>query len=308
MKERRTGYFRFLAVRGVPLFVHWSLPAGGLLISAFVGFDPYQALFFCLGYVLLVAIHEGGHVVAARSLGLEVYAVDISGAGGRCLFERPHRVRHSVFVYSAGLLAQVALLGFTLLYVKTFGLPASQWGRCLVISFTFVNAVMFVLNLIAQKALDGLDTDGLVLWKLFLHAFLGRPHPHPRLVVAQPDQAPVFAPGTQLLSMPALVPKGFSQGVEILNDRTTPMELVVTLLMRHLELDRDEAIAKMLSIHNNGGLLLPLPTAKLAEQVAAAMASDAEAQGHNLVCRAVVAQQGAPADVPSAASKLQDRG
>jgi len=289
MSERRAGYFRLLTVRGVPLFIHWSLPVGGLLISAIAGFDLYAAPFYCLGYVLLIAVHEGGHVAAAWLLGIKVRAVEISGAGGLCQMDRPRRVRHSVLVYSAGLLAQVGLFLLTCLYIAAFGLSESPLGESLFVSFTVVNAILLIINLIPQKTSRG-GTDGYVLWKLFLHVFRNHPHPHPYLIITPVAQSPVFPPETRLLSMPDLVPKGFTHGIEILNDRTTPMELVVTALVRHLKLERQEAVTNMVYVHNNGGLLIPLPTMERAMQAAAAIESEAREQGHGLICRAVDAR------------------
>jgi ATP-dependent Clp protease adapter protein ClpS len=76
-------------------------------------------------------------------------------------------------------------------------------------------------------------------------------------------------------------------GIEILNDNTTPMEFVIGTLVKHLGLEREDAILLMLNIHNNGGLLYPLPTLEKAEHVAAAMTSNALAHGYQLICRSV---------------------
>lgn len=285
--RKRSGYFRGLSIKGVPLFIHCSLPVGGLLIALLAGARAQTVPFFCLGYALLIATHEGGHVMAARALGLKVFAVDITGGGGHCRFERPRRVRHSVIVYSAGVLAQLALLGLTLLGVKIFGEPHAPELMSLVLTFTFANSVLIVLNLLPQTSRNGLDSDGRVLWKLLLHTLRGHPHPHPRPFFIPPDQAPVFPPETALLSMPDRIPRGFTQGIEILNDRTTPADLVVALLMQHLQLDRKQALLQMLEIHNRGGLLIPLQTRAHAEEVAAAVTAGARAAGHSLACRAV---------------------
>jgi hypothetical protein len=104
--NKRSGYFRLAKVGGSELLVHWSLPVGGVITATFVHADPEQWVYFCLAYFLLVFIHEAGHVLAAVAQRLKVFTVEISGAGGLCRFERPHRVWQSVFVYTAGLLAQ----------------------------------------------------------------------------------------------------------------------------------------------------------------------------------------------------------
>lgn len=63
------------------------------------------------------------------------------------------------------------------------------------------------------------------------------------------------------------------------------MEFVVTALMAHLGLTRDQAIAKMLDIHNTGGMLIALSSATEAQRIADAVSAEAHACGHSFVCR-----------------------
>ena len=293
MTERSPGYVEVARIGDVPVFVHWSLLFSGLLISSLGGLDFKRTFFYTVGYFLLIGAHEAGHVVAARSCRLKVFAVEISGVGGLCRVERPLRMTHIVLVYSAGLLAQVALMVFALSWLLVLGPPSGDFGRALLITFTVVNMILFVVNVIPFKTRNGLSTDGRILWQSYLHVFRGAPYPQPRYAVPPflpPDQAPVFGPDTSLLSLPWFVPKGFVQGIEILNDRTTPMLLIVTLLVRHLRLSREEAVARMISIHNSGGVLIPMASVESAQRIAADVSAGARAAGHSLVCRAVVAK------------------
>jgi ATP-dependent Clp protease adapter protein ClpS len=281
------GYLKVASIGGIPLFVHWSFPVGGVLVSLCGRLDPSQWIHYSISYTCLIIIHEAGHVVAARLLGLKVFAIDISGTGGLCRVERPRYLRHSVLIYSGGLIAQLGVFLATWVYVSLCGTPVSGLGRALVITLTVVNGVLFIINLIPQRGSQELVTDGYVLWKLLLHVVRGHPHPHPPLVATPAEQAPVFHPETRLLSKPGFRPRDFVCGIEVLNDRTTPMEFVVSVLSRHLEISRDEAIVIMLDIHNTGGLLIPLPSAQNGRRVADAIAAEARAAGHPLVCRYV---------------------
>jgi ATP-dependent Clp protease adapter protein ClpS len=284
--NKRSGYFKLAQVGGVELLVHWSLPAGGLIVGAFVHADPKQWAYFCLAYLLLVIIHEAGHVLAAVALRLKVFTVEISGAGGLCQFERPRHVWQSILVYTAGLVAQALAFSITAAYIDAFGSPGGRFGGAIAFTFTFVNVVMFVINLIPRRsARSGLATDGSVLWRLFLHVSRGYPHPHPPLIAASADQSPVFSQQTRLLERPGFRPPGFVHGIEILNDGTTPMEFVVTTLTTHLGLTREQAIVTMLDIHNTGGTLIKLRSAKEAQRIAEAVSAEARASGHNFVCR-----------------------
>ena len=69
--------------------------------------------------------------------------------------------------------------------------------------------------------------------------------------------------------------------------------------MRNLERTQDEATELMLMIHFKGGMLIPLPTAHLAKEVARIITEEARKAGHHLVCRAVDAQQHATSNAQS---------
>jgi ATP-dependent Clp protease adapter protein ClpS len=302
--SKPSGYAKLVEIRGVPVFVHWSLPTGGILVS-FVGHvEPREWVYYCVAFTLLVVVHEVGHLLAAAVLRLKVFAVEISGLGGICRVERPRRVLQSFFLYSSGLLLQVVSFLAALTYMKFSEGQKSTFSTAMLITFTLVNAVVFVLNLIPGRvARSGLATDGLVLWQLLLHVFLGHRHPHPPLVPVHADKAPIFPPETMLLNKPGFCPPGFAHGIEMLNDRTTPMDFVVSSMMTHLGMTQNEAIVKMLEIHNTGGSVIALKSAEDAHAIANAIAADARSAGHSLVCRyvgtqplAVRAQEVAAAD------------
>lgn len=284
--SQRKGYLKIAAIRGVPVSVHWSVPIGAVLVVLVGRVDPNGWIYYVVAYGMLVAIHELGHALAAASLGLRVFSVEISGLGGICRMQRPQLVWQSVLVHSAGLLAQAAIFLLAVAYIAVFGMPAGSLGKAVLIALTYVNAVLALLNLIPYRDLgSGFSSDGAVLWQLYLHAFRGHPHPHPPLDVAPPDKSPVFPPEARLVDIPEFVPAGYVHGIEIHNDATTPMEFVVTCFVKHLGLTREEAISKMVAIHNAGGMLIAFETEAAAREVADAMSADASAEGHAFTCR-----------------------
>jgi ATP-dependent Clp protease adapter protein ClpS len=99
--------------------------------------------------------------------------------------------------------------------------------------------------------------------------------------------SPVLPPGTSLLSLPDFVPPGFRQGIEILNDNTTPMEFVVAVLSAHVGLSSEDSIRMMVRIHRRGGALISTPSLVDAQRVAAQITAEATTQGYPLVCTAV---------------------
>ena len=276
---------RLMALLGVPIFVDPSYLFGGALFGVMSNDDLAGFAGYCVGFAALVAIHEIGHAVGARAVGLRVHGIHLSGIGGACMVTLPRRTRDAWLIYSAGLFAQVLVLASTLAANALLGPPASGFGTALVTTFTWVNAMLFLVNLLPGRTSRGTPTDGSVLWGLFKHRFMDAPHPF----AVEHAASPLFDPATPLLTIPGLRPDGFACGIEMLNDDTTPMEFVVEMLHVHAGLDPDAAIAAMVQIHQRGGLLLPLPDRARADAVAAAVARDAHAREHRLVCRAVSA-------------------
>jgi len=282
---QRPSGFRLATIRGVPVFVHPAHLFGILPIAMLAWTDIPGIAGYCVAYAALTAIHEMAHAVVARELGLQVFSLEISGNGGLCLVALPRRAADTWRVYAAGTLAQALLLSLTLAIVAIRGRPESTFGTAVVNTFTWVNALMLLHSLIPDRSHQGHLNDGAVLWGLARHQFGNEPHPLASYLAA----SPVFDPATRLLGVACLVPEGFRDGIEILNDDTTPMAFVVEMLEQHAGLYHQAATAATADIHARGGLLLPLPDRAAADAVAAAIARDTHAQGHRLVCRAVTA-------------------
>ena len=269
----------------MPVFFHWSVAAGALFLALFMRFDVVASLSLCFAYFFLIALHEAAHAIAARSQGLKVSALLISGIGGFCHFQPPTSYRAAFVVTSAGLLAQAFVLWWSVAYLAVFGNPGNSAGTYVLRSFIYLNAAMIVLNLIPSKPRQSIaGTDGYLLWKLTVSRLR-------RLPFAWPDTSVTFSPDTHLSRVKGFMPAGFDTGIEILNDNTTPMDYVVKTLMTHLQITTEEAIRLMLDIHEKGGLLIALPTQEKAEAVANAIAADALINGHQLSCRVVNTQR-----------------
>jgi ATP-dependent Clp protease adapter protein ClpS len=265
------------------VFVHWSIVFGWALIAFWSHADLATAVDRCLAYTSLIAAHEFGHALAAASCGLKVYAIDFTGLGGSCRVEAPRSVGSGFLMLAGGLIAQLILLGGMSAYIALFGWPTSTLGLAYAATYTVVNFVLIVLNLIPRRIRQGLSSDGGQLWQLLMHVLRGRPFPW----LVPKTTSRVFPPDTRLLTRPGMTPRGFNVGVEILNDDKTPMDFVVNTLAKNLGLDQQQAIATMLNIHNCGGQLLPTRDLATAQQVAQAIADDCRSHNQALICRAV---------------------
>lgn len=107
--------------------------------------------------------------------------------------------------------------------------------------------------------------------------------------------SPVLPLDTSLISIPAFVPPGFIQGIEILNDNKTQMNFVVDALRDHAGLSEEQATELMLAIHRRGGALIPTASAADAQRIASAITAAAAQRGFPLICRPVAMGVEAPA-------------
>ena len=278
--------YRVATILGVPIYVQRSY----LLVGAFVAIlatpDIDGIVGYCLAYPFLFAIHEAGHAVVAHRLGLKVHSVELSNLGGLCRLDVPTRPRDVWLVYAAGVATQAVVLLATLAIVAVNGAPTSPFGMAVTTTFTWVNAMLIAINLVPGRSVRGSLTDGAVLWGITRHQLGNGPHPFGWHNV--PTR--LFEPSTSLLSVDGLTPDGFRDGIEILNDNTTPMEFVTSMLEHHVGMAPDAAARTMLDVHMLGGVLLPLPSREMADTAADAINRETQSQGHRLVCRAVSAQ------------------
>ena len=99
--------------------------------------------------------------------------------------------------------------------------------------------------------------------------------------------APICRSDPAPLCRSVTAPEGFQCGVEILNDDRTPMEFVVAVLRKHLDLDETQATRTMLDIHSKGGVIVARESLEESKRIADAVSAEAHVGSYPLVCRAV---------------------
>ena len=284
--DARRGSLKIGQLGGVPIFLHWTLLLGIGPITLATGFDLAASVYYFLAILALIIVHELGHVAAAVKLKLPVYGFHLTFLGGHCVIGQNTRVRDSAIVYGAGVAAQAVLLLLTYLCVLDSGAPVTPFGNAVVHTFTVVNVCLMLFNLLPFTLSKGPASDGQVLLRLYQHARHGKPHPF----AVKPLASTLLPPETSLLAEPALRPPGFTTGIELMNDDTTPMLFVVDVLCRHLSLDHERAVEAMLRVHGKGGMLFAIDGLEQSQAIAAAITREARDAGHQLVCRAVDAR------------------
>lgn len=234
----------------------------------------------------LVRLSGGVHLILGVGLaGLCLFAVQRLFESGR--LANPTNL---VIVGSGALIALFCVVvGYRLAFDRSNRyqsiLPPLGW---------YALAVVFLVSAVAVSIVSLLDARYVGVVSAALGAALAyRCLKAGRQAAQRGTAGQVFPPGTSLVQVESMVPAGFTTGLELLNDNTTPMEFVVSILARYLDMDREQAIALMLKVHWDGGVLIPVEAMEAAEAMAAAISSDARAAGHQLVCRAVNARAAA---------------
>jgi stage IV sporulation protein FB len=112
---------RVLRLRGVDVYVHWTvfLIAGIMIYAAFR--RPWVALAGGASWMALILLHECGHMIAAHRKHVRVMSIELYPIHGLCLFEMPwSRFDHCVIAWG-GVIAQVVVAIPLLLWIEIFG-------------------------------------------------------------------------------------------------------------------------------------------------------------------------------------------
>ena len=164
MKPRipKTGYLGPFKIQGVPLFIHWTFPVGGIFIALFLGNITWiTALPLIACYTLLILAHECGHAYAAKLNSIKVHGLILTAIGGYCFTDQPQTFKAGLIFYAGGVIAQLIIFTAALLCLSVFGNPKNIVLSCMALVFTIVNLVILICNLLPIG-----NSDGKKIWLL----------------------------------------------------------------------------------------------------------------------------------------------
>ena len=164
LKNWWTFTWRLGTVRGVEIRFHFSVLFS--IVVAYFIFRPETlegvllALFWLLGFIVSVVLHELAHALAAKRVSVHVKNIVIWLLGGLTNLDRePEKPFHRLLVSAAGPI--VTLLLSVLFFILYFFAPLnlsffwySIYSR-LFISLAAINAVLFIFNILPVYPLDG---------------------------------------------------------------------------------------------------------------------------------------------------------
>jgi len=151
------GFWQLGRWKDVPVALHWSalLPFAWCLLGRQ---DLRATLSSVLAFLVLLAVHELGHAVAARSRGIEVIGIRLYLLHGVCEHEAPEREEDDILIAWGGVLAQLCLLAAALLVLHAASalLPGSAPVlQPVLFVFIHANIVIAAINLFPMAPLDG---------------------------------------------------------------------------------------------------------------------------------------------------------
>lgn len=132
---------------GVPVQVHWTLPALLVVLGILLPLGQAVALWGCL--TLSAGIHELGHALVARRVGAGVVGVELrafDGATRLVAEERPWR--QSLAIAGAGPLASIALATFAVGAGWLWDVPVLFW-------LAVISAIVGAVNALPILPFDG---------------------------------------------------------------------------------------------------------------------------------------------------------
>ena len=162
-----------MQIRGVKVFVHWSVLLIGAIILLGAVEDAPLAFTVLGAYYGVILLHECGHMVAAQRKGCAVWSIELYPVWGITCFSQPYsRYDHCIIAWG-GVMAQALVAVPLLVWVEVFGYTRFQAVNAILAIFGFFSLSTIVFNLLPIRPLDGA-----IAWGL-LPAFFKRSTTHP---------------------------------------------------------------------------------------------------------------------------------
>jgi hypothetical protein len=153
---------RILRIRGVDVYVHWTL----IVIWAVLLFNAISKPLLCLValfcYTGVILIHECGHLIAAQKLHTTVYSIELYPICGVCRFAAPwSRLDHCVIAWG-GVAAQAVVAIPAILWLSIFGYSNLQPINAAIVLLGPFSLFIAAMNLLPTGNLDGKVAWGLL--------------------------------------------------------------------------------------------------------------------------------------------------
>jgi Zn-dependent protease len=163
-------FTRIARVKGIDIYIHWTVFAIAIIILINSVRRPALTLAGLLSFFTVLLIHEFGHLIAAGLRGHEPDYIEIYPIFGLAHFETPRtRLDHCIIAWG-GVLAQAVVAIPLVVWIRVFGYTR----------FDAINAVLGILGAYSLTVaifnlLPVAPLDGATAWGLF-PALIARRH------------------------------------------------------------------------------------------------------------------------------------
>ena len=151
-----------MQIKGVKVFVHWSVLLIGVLILLGVVEDPLLAFTVLVSYYGVILLHECGHMFTALRRGCYVSSIELYPILGITRFTLLYsRFDHCVIAWG-GVAAQAVVAVPLIAWVERFGYSRFQPVNAMLAIWGFLSLSFAVFNLLPIRPLDGSIAWGLL--------------------------------------------------------------------------------------------------------------------------------------------------
>lgn len=149
-------------IKGVDVYVHWSVLAISALILVSAIQRPTVSLVGLLCYWGVILIHETGHLIAAQRKRCAVFGIELYPIWGITRFSAPFsRLDHCEIAW-AGVVAQAVVALPLVAWVLVFGYTRFEAANAALAILGGFSLFVAVFNLLPVQPLDGATAWGIV--------------------------------------------------------------------------------------------------------------------------------------------------
>ncbi|ABK18191.1 metalloprotease [Syntrophobacter fumaroxidans] len=148
-------FYKIWSFWGIPVYIHWSTALFSILLALSSVLLGIQMIFFVLGVLFLLLLHEYGHAFFARRFGYEVEQIELFPMFGVCSYETPNDEYEEAIVVWGGVVAQFSLFLPVMLLLVVMGMSPFPVLNALLFVFAYFNVILMGFNLIPFPPLDG---------------------------------------------------------------------------------------------------------------------------------------------------------
>lgn len=148
-------FTEIMEIKGVPVYVHWSLFVVAVLIFLGAIERPAETVAAWTAFFSLILIHECGHMVVAQRKGYQVVAIELYPILGFCRYQQPWSRYDSSLIAWGGVAAQALVAVPIVIWISIFGFTRSDAANVAMAILGYYSLVLAVFNLIPVAPLDG---------------------------------------------------------------------------------------------------------------------------------------------------------